>query len=432
MRVGVVVAGAAVVAVTIVVASAAREGEPNVLLSITDAASVERDAGERALVFTGPRVTHPGRTRHCRVRDVERHGLRSARLCRLRRLPDLRPEHLDAHGGGPGRRRHGRRARRDVPGLAVGGERGDDRRRGRGRHDPRRRRATTRGRADRGRGRHRLRPGERRLRGRAGRRSRVPPARNLEPPRPRTLRRRARPRRPPVRGCDAGEVRRLLRTVVGAGEVDHAAGSRQPRVPNGRRGGLLPVLRRRGRRPGEGVLQLRPRRVARRRAELELRGDRGCGAGSPQERWLRADLAANPASCTLAYWHHPRFSSGEHGSDSTYTAFWQALYEANADVVLVGHDHDYERFAPQRARRRARPRARHPRVRRRHRREERAHVSEGSTEQRGPGRDEPRRPRADARPGGLLVGVPPGGRRVHGRRLGELATERLSAGRGRP
>lgn len=73
----------------------------------------------------------------------------------------------------------------------------------------------------------------------------------------------------------------------------------------------------------------------------------GCGAGSPQEQWLRADLAANPASCTLAYWHHPRFSSGEHGSDSTYTAFFQALYDANADVVLVGHDHDYERFAPQ-------------------------------------------------------------------------------------
>jgi acid phosphatase type 7 len=73
----------------------------------------------------------------------------------------------------------------------------------------------------------------------------------------------------------------------------------------------------------------------------------GCGAGSPQEQWLRADLTTNPVSCTLAYWHHPRFSSGEHGSDSTFTAFWQALYDANADVVLVGHDHNYERFGPQ-------------------------------------------------------------------------------------
>jgi hypothetical protein len=73
----------------------------------------------------------------------------------------------------------------------------------------------------------------------------------------------------------------------------------------------------------------------------------GCDDGSPQEQWLRADLAANPAACTLAYWHHPRFSSGEHGSSTTYEAFWRALYDAGADVVLAGHDHDYERFAPQ-------------------------------------------------------------------------------------
>jgi len=73
----------------------------------------------------------------------------------------------------------------------------------------------------------------------------------------------------------------------------------------------------------------------------------GCGAGSPQELWLKADLAAHPAACTLAYWHHPRFSSGLHGSDPAYDAFWQDLYDAGADVVLVGHDHDYERFAPQ-------------------------------------------------------------------------------------
>jgi hypothetical protein len=75
----------------------------------------------------------------------------------------------------------------------------------------------------------------------------------------------------------------------------------------------------------------------------------GCGAGSAQERWLRADLAAHPARCTLAYWHHPRYSSGQRGSDPKYTAFWQALFDASADLVLVGHDHDYERFAPQNA-----------------------------------------------------------------------------------
>ncbi|MFN2483669.1 MAG: metallophosphoesterase [Candidatus Limnocylindria bacterium] len=73
----------------------------------------------------------------------------------------------------------------------------------------------------------------------------------------------------------------------------------------------------------------------------------GCGAGAPQEQWLRADLAEHSVRCTLAYWHHPRFSSAQHGSDPAYDAFWHALYEAGADVVIVGHDHVYERFAPQ-------------------------------------------------------------------------------------
>ena len=71
-------------------------------------------------------------------------------------------------------------------------------------------------------------------------------------------------------------------------------------------------------------------------------------AGSTQEQWLRGDLAANTKSCTLAYWHHPRFSSGfEHGNDTSVQPLWQALYDYNADVILSGHDHDYERFAPQ-------------------------------------------------------------------------------------
>jgi acid phosphatase type 7 len=73
----------------------------------------------------------------------------------------------------------------------------------------------------------------------------------------------------------------------------------------------------------------------------------GCGKGSPQERWLKADLRAHPARCTLAYWHQPRFSSGGHGNNVTYQVFWTDLYAAGADVVLNGHDHDYERFAPQ-------------------------------------------------------------------------------------
>jgi hypothetical protein len=72
----------------------------------------------------------------------------------------------------------------------------------------------------------------------------------------------------------------------------------------------------------------------------------GCGHDSPQARWLRADLAAHPAPCTLAYAHHPRFSSGLHGSDATLTALWGILRARGADVYLAGHDHDYERFAP--------------------------------------------------------------------------------------
>jgi alkaline phosphatase len=72
----------------------------------------------------------------------------------------------------------------------------------------------------------------------------------------------------------------------------------------------------------------------------------GCGPTSPQLAWLVADLAAHPAACTLAYWHHPRWSSGKHGTNDMTDALWDALAAAGADVVLQGHDHDYERLAP--------------------------------------------------------------------------------------
>jgi hypothetical protein len=73
-----------------------------------------------------------------------------------------------------------------------------------------------------------------------------------------------------------------------------------------------------------------------------------CAAGSAQDQWLRADLAANTRRCVLAVWHQPRFSSGtSHGNDSTVTPFWNALQDVAADVVLTGHVHNYERFAPQ-------------------------------------------------------------------------------------
>jgi hypothetical protein len=75
----------------------------------------------------------------------------------------------------------------------------------------------------------------------------------------------------------------------------------------------------------------------------------GCEAGSPQGRWLRADLAAHPARCTLAYFHNPRFSSigsSAHPNPRTLP-LWQALYDAGAEVILNGDHHAYERFAPQ-------------------------------------------------------------------------------------
>jgi 3',5'-cyclic AMP phosphodiesterase CpdA len=73
----------------------------------------------------------------------------------------------------------------------------------------------------------------------------------------------------------------------------------------------------------------------------------GCGDNSPMLRWLKEDLSANPKTCTIAYWHHPFFSSGYHGNDNRMKPTWDALYAANVDVILNGHDHDYERFAPQ-------------------------------------------------------------------------------------
>jgi hypothetical protein len=71
----------------------------------------------------------------------------------------------------------------------------------------------------------------------------------------------------------------------------------------------------------------------------------GCSASSPQGQWLEADLAANSKPCTLAYFHHPRFSSGILGVDDSLLPFWQILYAHGVDVILTGHDHAYERFA---------------------------------------------------------------------------------------
>lgn len=68
---------------------------------------------------------------------------------------------------------------------------------------------------------------------------------------------------------------------------------------------------------------------------------------SEQVRWLDADLKANPSRCTLAYFHHPRFSSGRHGGKNRVAHAFRVMYDHGVDVVLSGHDHHYERLAPQ-------------------------------------------------------------------------------------
>ena len=72
----------------------------------------------------------------------------------------------------------------------------------------------------------------------------------------------------------------------------------------------------------------------------------GCGADSPQGQWLASDLAAHPQRCTVAYWHHPRWSTGLYGSDQRMAAIWTIVATHHVDIVLGAHEHDYERFRP--------------------------------------------------------------------------------------
>jgi hypothetical protein len=80
---------------------------------------------------------------------------------------------------------------------------------------------------------------------------------------------------------------------------------------------------------------------------LSLNSNIPAHPGSGQYEWVRADLASSGAPCTLAYWHHPLFSSGPNGSNPQMRSIWRLLDDAGVDVVLTGHDHLYERFAPQ-------------------------------------------------------------------------------------
>ena len=72
-----------------------------------------------------------------------------------------------------------------------------------------------------------------------------------------------------------------------------------------------------------------------------------CEEGDEQEAWLRKDLEESVSDCTLAFWHRPLFTSGLHRNASETRTFWHDLYAVNADIVLNGHSHHYERFLPQ-------------------------------------------------------------------------------------
>ncbi len=80
---------------------------------------------------------------------------------------------------------------------------------------------------------------------------------------------------------------------------------------------------------------------------VSLNSEIETAAGSPQERWLRADLSRSRLKCTLAYWHKPQFAAADHPLAGDFRALWQALYADRAELVLNGHEHNYQRFAPQ-------------------------------------------------------------------------------------
>ncbi len=72
----------------------------------------------------------------------------------------------------------------------------------------------------------------------------------------------------------------------------------------------------------------------------------GCGPESDQGRWLARELDRAAETCTLAIWHHPLFTTGEHGPTPDVRPLWEQLYEAGVELVVNGHEHDYERFVP--------------------------------------------------------------------------------------
>jgi acid phosphatase type 7 len=101
-------------------------------------------------------------------------------------------------------------------------------------------------------------------------------------------------------------------------------------------------------RPGEGwyTYDLGPWRIYALNTNCSAIG--GCGPDSPQTTWLREDLEARPNRCTIAIFHHPRWATGHHGDSDFVDDIWEALDDAGVELVLNGHEHHYERYAPRR------------------------------------------------------------------------------------
>ncbi len=162
----------------------------------------------------------------------------------------------------------------------------------------------------------------------------------------------------------------------------------------------------------------------------------GCAVGGAEERWVRADLAANAGQlCTLAFFHHPRYSSGYEGDSTFMSPIFEDLYNANADVVLSGHSHDYERFAPSGQRLESRQWARDHAVRRRHRWGLLHRLQRDQAQQPGPTEHDVRSPQPHPAPDQLHVALRARGGKDLDRRwqpLLPLAGETTGLGHSRP